>query len=127
MSWYIRVLQKYAVFSGRARRKEYWMFVLFNILINIGISIIEVLLGMVDFALISFLYGLFILIPSLAVTVRRLHDINQSGWWILFGLIPIIGGICLLVMMLQDSYDDTNKWGPNPKDSIELNGINGTV
>ena len=93
VNWYIQVLKNYAVFSGRARRREYWMFFLFNLIIAIILGIIE---GVIFFdpessrSILGTLYGLAILIPSLAVGVRRLHDTGRSGWWMLIGLIPII-------------------------------------
>jgi uncharacterized membrane protein YhaH (DUF805 family) len=121
MDWYIAVIKKYAVFSGRARRKEYWYFVLFNILISIGLSIIDAVLGTgnaeTGTGLLSGIYSLAVLIPSLAVLVRRLHDTNRSGWWILIGLIPIIGWIVLLVFMVEDSNPGQNQYGANPKDA----------
>jgi uncharacterized membrane protein YhaH (DUF805 family) len=121
MDWYIAVIKKYAVFSGRSRRKEYWYFVLFNILISIGLSVIDAVLG-TDNAepgtgLLGGIYSLAVLIPSLAVLVRRLHDTNRSGWWILIGLIPVIGWIVLLVFVVEDSNPGQNQYGPNPKDA----------
>jgi uncharacterized membrane protein YhaH (DUF805 family) len=120
LSWYLEALKKYAVFSGRSRRMEYWYFVLFNIIVCIVLEVIDGLLfGTLDsgmgVGLLSGLYGLAVLIPSLAVTVRRLHDIDRSGWWILIALVPLIGGIVLLVFALLDSTPGTNQYGPNPK------------
>jgi uncharacterized membrane protein YhaH (DUF805 family) len=112
MHYYLDVLKKYAVFEGRASRKEYWMFVLFNILISIVLSIVFDLLGV---HLLVFLYSLAILIPSIAVGVRRLHDTNRTGWWLLIGLIPLIGTIVLLVFFVIDSQPGSNQYGPNPK------------
>ncbi|MED4533474.1 DUF805 domain-containing protein [Metabacillus fastidiosus] len=113
MHWYLEVLKKYAVFQGRARRKEYWMFTLFNVLISIVLSIIEVVGDMPS--ILTGIYSLAILLPSLAVTARRLHDIGKSGWWILISLIPLIGAIVLLVFTCQDSEEGSNKYGSNPK------------
>ncbi|MGG3927050.1 DUF805 domain-containing protein [Metabacillus fastidiosus] len=113
MHWYLEVLKKYAVFQGRARRKEYWMFTLFNVLISIVLSIIEVVGDMPS--ILTGIYSLSILLPSLAVTARRLHDIGKSGWWILISLIPLIGAIVLLVFTCQDSEEGSNQYGPNPK------------
>jgi uncharacterized membrane protein YhaH (DUF805 family) len=120
LSWYLEALKKYAVFSGRSRRMEYWYFVLFNIIVCIVLEVIDGLLfGTLDsgmgVGLLSGLYALAVLIPSLAVTVRRLHDIDRSGWWILIALVPLIGGIVLLVFALLDSTPGTNQYGPNPK------------
>ncbi len=118
MSWYLEVLKKYAVFDGRARRKEYWMFFLINLLISVVLIAIDSLIGtfsQTGFGLPQGLYSLAVLIPSIAVTVRRLHDIGRTGWWILIGLIPVIGGIVLLIFMVLDSQPGVNQYGPNPK------------
>jgi uncharacterized membrane protein YhaH (DUF805 family) len=110
-------LQKYVDFSGRARRSEYWYFFLFNLLVGIAASILDAILG-TDFdtgsGLISVVASLALLLPGLAAGVRRLHDTSRSGWWILIGLIPIIGWIILIVFYVQDSHPD-NQYGPNPK------------
>lgn len=113
MNWYLDVLKKYAEFSGRARRKEYWMFFLFYFLIAIAIGIIEAIIH--TGGVLGAIYALAMLIPGLAVTVRRLHDTGRSGWWILIGLIPVIGTIVLLVFMVLDSQPGDNEYGPNPK------------
>lgn len=123
MKWYIEVMRKYAVFSGRARRLEYWMFVLSNVIIAVVLSIID---GIADSdfegsrSTLTTLYVLAILIPSLAVGVRRLHDTGRSGCWMLIGVIPIIGAIVLLMFMVQDSQLMDNQYGPNPKREIPL-------
>ena len=119
MSWYLEVLKKYAVFSGRARRKEYWMFFLINLIILVVLSIIDNLIGTVTRqggpGVLQGLYSLAVLIPTLAVTVRRLHDTGRTGWWILIGLIPVIGNIVLLIFLVLDSEPGANEYGPNPK------------
>jgi uncharacterized membrane protein YhaH (DUF805 family) len=119
LSWYLEALKKYAVFSGRSRRTEYWYFVLFNVIVSIVLGLIDALLGTggpyTGAGLLSGIYGLAVLIPTLAVTVRRLHDIDRTGWWILIGLVPLIGGIVLLVFALLDSTPGSNQYGPNPK------------
>jgi uncharacterized membrane protein YhaH (DUF805 family) len=119
MNWYFQVLKKYAVFGGRARRKEYWYFVLFNILISIVLAIIDRVAGTLSasggIGLLGGLYMLAVLIPGLAVSVRRLHDTNRSGWWFLIVLVPLIGAIVLLVFFVQDSQPSENQYGPNPK------------
>ena len=112
MNWYFEVLKKYAVFSGRARRKEYWMFLLFNIIIVIALGVIETIVG--TNSVIALFYTLAILLPGLAVTVRRLHDTGKSGWWLLIGIVPLIG-IVILVFMVQDGQTGDNQYGPNPK------------
>ncbi len=117
----MQLLKKYAVFSGRAHRKEYWYFVLFNILISIGLSLLDGAIGTVNadtgYGLLGSIYSLSILIPSLAVLVRRLHDTSRSAWWILIGLVPVIGWIVLLVFAVQDSHPGQNQYGANPKDA----------
>jgi uncharacterized membrane protein YhaH (DUF805 family) len=113
MNWYIEVLKKYTVFDGRAHRTEYWMFVLFNVIITIALGLIDRLLGISG--VLSGIYGLAVLIPGIAVGIRRLHDTNRSGWWLLISLVPVIGTIVLIVFMVQDSQPDTNQYGPNPK------------
>jgi uncharacterized membrane protein YhaH (DUF805 family) len=115
MHWYLSVLGKYAVFEGRARREEYWMFFLFNIIISFLVGFIDVLLG--GEGVIATLYLVGVLLPTLAVTVRRLHDTGRSGWWLLISLIPLIGGIVLLVFYVQDSEKGRNSFGPNPKET----------
>lgn len=117
MDWYLNVLKKYAVFSGRAQRKEYWFFVLFNVIIAFVLGIIDGIAGLTGaggFGLLGTLYSLAVLVPSLAVSVRRLHDTDRSGWWLLVGLVPILGAIVLLVFFVQDSKP-ANQYGPNPK------------
>ena len=119
MNWYIEVLKKYAVFSGRARRKEYWFFVLFNVIISFVLTVIDAATGTYDetvgAGILSGIYLLAIFIPSLAVAVRRLHDTGRSGWWLLVGLIPLVGWILTLIWYLSDSEVGENKYGPNPK------------
>ena len=112
MNWYFEVLKKYAVFGGRARRKEYWYFQLFYILIFIVIVIIDDVISGDGLLLIP--YCLAMLIPQLAVCVRRLHDSGKSGWWILISFVPLVS-IVLLVFMVQDSQPGENQYGPNPK------------
>jgi uncharacterized membrane protein YhaH (DUF805 family) len=109
MNWYLEVLKKYAVFSGRARRKEYWMFVLFNLLISFFIGLVLGFAGMGERGqLLINLYQLAVLIPSIAVGVRRMHDSDHSGWWI---LLPIVN----LVFACTDGTSGPNRFGPSPK------------
>jgi len=112
MNWYIEVLKKYAVFSGRASRTEYWMFFLFNIIIAILLGVIEGLIG--SPGVVGLLYGLAVLIPSIAVGVRRLHDTDRTGWWLLIGLVPLIGLIVLIVFLVQASTEGDNQYGSIP-------------
>ena len=115
MSYYATCLKKYAEFEGRARRKEYWMFVLVNFLIAIAISIGGGILGLEEgTAVISGLYSLAVLVPGIAVTVRRLHDTGRSGWWMLIALIPIAGPIAMLIFLCGVSKPGENEYGPNP-------------
>ncbi len=116
MNWYLRALRNYAVFSGRAQRKEYWMFVLFNFLIACALWFLEGTLG--GPGILPNLYNLAVLLPAIAVTVRRLHDINRTGWWVLISFIPFIGAIILIIFLIQDSQASENEYGPNPKLAI---------
>jgi uncharacterized membrane protein YhaH (DUF805 family) len=124
MNWYLQVLKKYAEFGGRARRKEYWMFALFNVIFLIVAIILDNVLGttigVLPYGVFYFLYALAVLLPGLAVGVRRLHDVGKSGWMMLIGLIPLIGAIWLLVLVCTDSQVGTNKWGENPKEVTVL-------
>ena len=115
MSWYLSVLQKYTVFSGRARRQEYWMFTLFSVIISFVLSIIDQQVLKSSPGILSSLYSLAVLSPSLAVSARRLHDTGRSGWWILISLVPVIGWIVIIYFLVQDSEAGDNKYGPNPK------------
>lgn len=120
MNYYLSVLKKYAVFTGRATRAEYWYFILYNMLATIVLIALSFLgdkvLGRLGPALVV-LYCLAIIIPSISVTVRRLHDTNHSGWWFFIDFVPLIGGIWLLVYMVTDSGPD-NQFGPNPKGPV---------
>lgn len=113
MEWYLKCLKQYADFKGRARRKEYWMFFLFNFLFSVIFAVLDGILQ--TKGILEGLYSLAVLIPGLAVTVRRLHDIGKSGWMILIVLIPIVGMIWLLVLTVTDSALGENEYGPNPK------------
>ena len=113
VNWYLAVLKNYAGFSGRARRTEYWMFVLFNVIITIVLQVISLAIQQVS--ILGAIYGLAVLIPGLAVGVRRLHDTGRSGWWLLIGLVPLIGAIVLIVFMATDGEPGDNAYGPNPK------------
>jgi len=106
---YLEVLKKYAVFIGRARRKEYWMFLLINLIITVVLSFIN------DY--LYYLYALAVFIPGLAVSVRRLHDIGKSGWWVFIGLIPLVGWLWYMVLMAMNGQSGENQYGPNPKES----------
>ena len=120
MHYYLSVLKKYAVFSGRAQRAEYWYFFLFSIIISFVLGIIDGVIGfgvgtIMGMGILSGIYSLAVLIPGLAVSVRRLHDIGKSGWMLLILLIPLIGIIWLLILFVINSDPGENKYGPNPK------------
>jgi len=119
MDWFLGALRKYAVFEGRARRREYWFYVLFVVIISVVLAIVDRFTGTYSAAygtgLLGGLFSLAILIPSLAVGARRLHDTGRSGWWLLIGLIPLVGAIVLIVFFVIDSQPGTNAYGPNPK------------
>jgi uncharacterized membrane protein YhaH (DUF805 family) len=114
VNWYLAVLNKYAVFEGRARRKEYWMFFLFNMIIAFVIGFVTGFLGgllgmgatLSNIA--NIVYTLALLVPGIAVAIRRMHDTGRSGWWI---LVPIAN----LIWLCQDSQPGANQYGPNPK------------
>ena len=119
MNWYLKVLKQYVDFHGRARRKEYWMFTLFNMIFAIIAAILDNVIGTASptlgYGIIYGIYALVTIIPGLAVSVRRLHDIGKSGWMILIIFIPLIGAIWLLILMMLDGNSDENKYGTNPK------------
>jgi uncharacterized membrane protein YhaH (DUF805 family) len=118
MKWYFQVLRKYAVFAGRARRKECWTFVLINLAIIFAFRRLDILVGTWDsesrVGLASGLFQLATLIPTIAVSVRRLHDTSRSGWWYLLVFIPVVGWIPLLIFLAENSHLDENKYGPSP-------------
>jgi uncharacterized membrane protein YhaH (DUF805 family) len=122
MEWYLLVLKRYAEFNGRSRRKEYWMFTLYNIVIFLVLYIAGFVtlertgISMVFFGL-AFIYALAILVPNLAVSVRRLHDIDKSGWWILLAFVPVVS-LALIVLMCLEGTPGDNRFGPNPKATV---------
>ena len=105
-------LSQYVTFTGRARRSEYWWFVLFVALVSLVASSIDFAANIMVFQVIA---GVALLLPNLAVAVRRLHDTDRTGWWLLIGLVPVVGTIVLLVFMLFDSDPEANKYGPPSK------------
>ncbi|UCF97417.1 MAG: DUF805 domain-containing protein [Spirochaetaceae bacterium] len=119
MKWYLEVLRKYVKFSGRARRTEYWMFFLFNTLISIVLALFERRVQMVPW--FTVLYGLAVFLPGCAVAVRRLHDVGKSWTWLLIGLVPIAGGIILIIKLAQSSQPGENRYGlsPEPIEKLE--------
>ena len=111
--YFVDVLRnKYADFNGRARRSEYWYFVLFNFLIGTAVGVVTGLIG-IDW--LSYIYSVALLVPGIAVGVRRLHDIGKSGWWLLISFIPLIGGIWLIILMAKEGDPGNNAFGPDPK------------
>ncbi len=114
LSWYIGALKKYAIFNGRSRRLEYWVFTLISGLIVAGLSYADASMGNYP-PLLSALYGLAVLIPAIAVTVRRLHDTDRSAWWLLIIIVPGIGQLVLLIFMLMGGKPERNQYGPDPK------------
>jgi uncharacterized membrane protein YhaH (DUF805 family) len=119
MSWYLKVLKQYADFEGRARRKEYWMFILFNILFSILAAVLDNVLGIAHpvtgYGPLYIIYVLVVFVPGIAVTARRLHDIGKSGWMLLLAFIPCVGGIILIVFFATDGNPGDNQYGANPK------------
>ena len=110
MNWYLTVIKEhYADFKGRARRKEFWMFMLINWVISMVLAIIG---GLIHFTLLGSIYSL---VPTLGVGVRRLHVMGKSGLWYLIALVPIVGAIYLIYLWCQDSQAEANEWGANPK------------
>jgi uncharacterized membrane protein YhaH (DUF805 family)/ribosomal protein L32 len=135
MYWFLQAIKKYADFTGRARRKEYWMFGLVNFLVNMVIALLliikglkpdymfysdEMLLGIllksIGLLIFSIIFNFAMVIPGLSVSVRRLHDTNRSGWWLLINLVPIIGSIFFFLFTIEDSTPGENIYGPNPKE-----------
>ena len=113
MNWYIAALKKYVDFKGRARRKEYWMFLLISTLISIVFNIIDGVLK--DFGAFSIIYALAVFLPGFGLAIRRLHDIDRSGWWSLIVLLPIIGIIISLIFSCTEGTRGENRFGPDPK------------
>ena len=119
VQWMVEPLRKYATFPGRARRKEYWYFILFNIILGLVAGGFDIGFGLRSFAnggigIVGGLVSLALLLPSIAVTVRRLHDLDKSGWWFLIGAIPLIGAIIMLIWMCTQGTAGRNRFGPDP-------------
>lgn len=127
MEWMLMPLRRYADFNGRSRRKEYWMFILLQVIVIIPAVIIIMLVGAMDdgsggmssiamiFMLLAGLFFLALLIPSLAVQVRRFHDQDKSGWFVLLNFIPYIGGLIVFVFMCLEGTKGDNQYGSDPK------------
>ena len=112
-------LSKYATFSGRSRRSEYWWFALFNLVVSLVAGAVD---GALDINAAALVLSLALLLPNLALLVRRLHDTSRSGWWVLIGLVPLVGFIVLIVFAVQDSQAGVNSYGPSPKQAPEGTG-----
>jgi uncharacterized membrane protein YhaH (DUF805 family) len=112
MEFFTDAYKRYADFSGRATRQQYWMFILFYMIFYIVLALIDAFI--LGIPVLSGLFSLASIIPSLSIAARRLHDIGKSGWWLLISLLPLIGVIVLLVFLVMDSTED-NIYGPNPK------------
>ena len=129
MNWYLKVLKQYSDYSGRARRKEYWMFFLFNMIFAICAAVLDNVLGLtfkqgIPYGFLYLIYALFMFIPGLAVAVRRLHDVGKSGWWYFIALVPLIGGIWLIVLFATEGTRGNNEYGADPKSNYsEINEI----
>lgn len=118
MKWYLHALRNYAVFKGRARRREYWIFELMTSAIVLALFVLAVILGKAGYPYflgLPILYGVATVIPSLSSLVRRLHDTNRSGWWLLISAVPVVGPLILLGITVTDSDPGENRFGPNPK------------
>ncbi len=113
MNHYLTVLKKYATFTGRARRTEYWMFALLNIIIAVVLGVVDTVIG--SPGILGGIYVLAVLLPSIAVGIRRLHDTGRSGWWLLIVFVPLVGAIVFLVFTVMDSHPGSNAYGPSPK------------
>lgn len=120
MDWYLKVINNYRDFNGRARRKEYWMFVLYNIMFSLVAMVLDNIFGIawgsLGYGPLYTIYGLVIIIPNLAVLIRRLHDIGKSGWMLLVALIPFVGVFWLLFLLVTDGVPGENQYGENPKE-----------
>jgi uncharacterized membrane protein YhaH (DUF805 family) len=119
MEWATLPLKRYADFTGRSRRKEYWMFTLLCVVVAIVLSVIEGILGLSGvigyYGPLTLLFLLGILVPSIAVGIRRLHDTDRSGWWILISFVPFVGGLILLVFYVLEGTKGPNQYGADPK------------
>lgn len=105
--------ERYADFQGRARRPEYWWFVLFSIVVNLILQALAAVSGVIVF--LSLIVSLALLIPGIAVGVRRMHDIGRTGWWLLIAFIPVLGPLVLIYFFIQPTQPGPNDWGPEPK------------
>jgi len=121
MKWYLEVLKKYVVFDGISGREEFWWFFLFNLIVSIVLGVVDNMTGSfhlwAELGLFQGIYSMAILVPAIAVSIRRLHDTNRSGWWVLITPIPIIVTLAYLVLMALSGTPEENQYGGNPKSS----------
>jgi uncharacterized membrane protein YhaH (DUF805 family) len=119
MQWYAKVLRQYADFNGRARRTEYWMFTLVSVIVGLVLGLVDEVVfvgpGLSTTGWLHTIYSVAVLVPTLAVSARRLHDTGRSGWWLLIGLIPLIGVVVLIVFFALEGRRSCNAYGPDPK------------
>ena len=119
MEYFLHVVRNYAVFTGRARRKEYWMFILFNFLFSFAAMLADYILGTgvggSPYGIIYSLYSLALIIPGIAVGVRRLHDVGKSGWFTLIVFVPVVGAVWLIILACTEGTHGENQYGPDPK------------
>ena len=116
MEWYLAVLRRYTEFDGRSHRTEFWWFTLWSVVVSLALTVVELALGIGNDwgGPLSGVYALLVLVPTLAVGARRLHDTGRSGWWQLLVLVPLVGIIILIVWWAQPGGAAPNRWGPNP-------------
>ncbi|AXE29427.1 DUF805 domain-containing protein [Chromobacterium phragmitis] len=115
MNWYLTALKKYCDFSGRARRREYWLFQLFQMIALIVLAVLDQVVLRQAVPILTVVYALGTILPAWGVLVRRLHDIGRSGWWMLISCVPLVGGIILFVFTVMDSQQGDNQFGASPK------------
>ena len=113
MEWYMQAWRDYKKFDGRSRRMEFWMFLLVNIGVSIALGVVEAMFG--SPGILGWLYSLAVLVPAIAVSIRRLHDIGLPGLWVLLILIPFLNLLLALIFLTRDSQPGSNEYGPNPK------------
>lgn len=114
------VISQYVGFTGRARRSEYWYYLLFTFCVDSVLALLAKMTGQEMFNVMLSLFNLGLFLPGLAVSIRRMHDTGKSGWFVLISLLPVVGSILLNLWFLRDSEPGTNKYGPNPKETYEL-------
>lgn len=119
MEYFIAAFKQYATFTGRTTRKEYWMFILFYLIFSVVLAIVDGVLGI---QLLGLIFSLALLVPSIAIAARRLHDTGRTGWWQLIVLIPLIGFIVLIVFLCMDSTE-ANQYGPKPSGEPQEIGV----